>query len=159
MFLLYPFYAVGTLLATLLTVILSPVLALLKDKENNLPYYLYYFQTFDAPLYDGWWDSVKWLCRNPAYGFDLFVFGLPWVKEDWTCVKNTSTEKGDLFIGYNKQGAFCFAFGSKMKLVPSVKFGWKAYAFHRGGVFIEKSYNDLNYGRVPFCFSVEPFHY
>lgn len=85
---LYPFYAVASLIMTLLAILLSPINALLVNKDGNLPYLLRWFQTPDAPA---WGDesfkevetpndstyvrTVKWLVRNPAQGFDMFLSG------------------------------------------------------------------------------------
>jgi hypothetical protein len=76
----------------LLTTILSPLLSLISVILNrpNLPMPLYLFQTHDQSLdaekqapwgrptsaIGKWWWRMKWLCRNPAYGFLHYMLGI-----------------------------------------------------------------------------------
>ena len=102
---LYPVYAITSLIMTITAIVFSPIIALFVNKEGNLPFLLKWFQTPDNPC---WGDqsyhdietpndsvyvrTVKWLVRNPAQGFDMFVSGKqdpdteykvrgPWVNE------------------------------------------------------------------------------
>lgn len=84
----YPFLACASIVMTILAIVLSPAIALTVNKEGNLPYFLKWFQTPDAPA---WGDesfaaietpndsmyvrTVKWLVRNPAQGFDMIIGG------------------------------------------------------------------------------------
>lgn len=90
--LLYPFYAILSWTMTLLTWALSPVLSawsVIAD-INVLPYPFNLFHTHDNTLDGGqkalgwekgvtgfklWWQRVKWLCRNPGYGFNAYIIG------------------------------------------------------------------------------------
>jgi len=70
---------------TLSTYLLAPVLALLIDADGNMPHWLKWFQTPDAPCWgaDFWATDnptysrykliVTWMWRNPAQGFDQYV--------------------------------------------------------------------------------------
>lgn len=97
----YCLYGFLSVLATICTWVLSPVLSALSftTKDGNLPRWCYYFQTHDAPLSEGWeggyyslkkedgsWKlgsekaaqwlvKMQWLIRNPAYGFAHHLFG------------------------------------------------------------------------------------
>jgi hypothetical protein len=155
MFLLYPFYAIGSLFFTLLTYILSPILALLPDKNGHLPKYLYYFQTYDEPLGKGYWADVQWLCRNPAYGFDLYVFGFKYDPAQWRKVYY----KNGLYISVCRNGAFSVGNDKDHPLndrwyLPPLKLGWKAFNFHDDdGNPVAYGMSGRNQGRMPFCFS------
>ena len=125
MFLLYPLAALGSGFFALLTWVLAPLLAL-TICDGYLPKYLYWFQTFDnsfvsGPLSVGWipgyWSSVRWLWRNPSYGFDMFLLGCPFHVGDWTVVR----DEPNLFFAYSKWGAFSYR-------GKWFKWGWKAWA-------------------------------
>lgn len=128
MVLLYPFLAVASLLVGVLTMLLAPLLALTTRSDGNLPRCLYWFQTFDATLDDCrkppfnwtgplWWTRTCWLWRNPAYGFDMFVFGCSFKAADWHVIEDTPAR----FIAVSKWGAFSYR-GTYFK------WGWKAWA-------------------------------
>lgn len=114
------------LIVTLAAVILAPILPLfatdsLGPCDNNgnqcvgprLPSWLSWFQTPDNSLYgdatfianngESYWSEVKWIWRNPGYGFevkylkapyDTTVSGDPTIKDNdnakagWCCVKS-----------------------------------------------------------------------
>lgn len=81
--------AILTLPVMLVNAICSPVISLFIDKHGNLPYWLSWFQTDDAPAYGDkmfqdremaytknlpdWLSryirGIAWAIRNPAYGF------------------------------------------------------------------------------------------
>lgn len=86
----------------LLTWVLAPVLALVAAvvQKAALPGPLSLFHTHDAPVWGegkkpkgfGEWykDTLKWILRNPAYGFAAKVLGVPvdtvvkeWEKDGW----------------------------------------------------------------------------
>lgn len=101
MFIRYIVYGMGSIVATLATWVLSPFLAASSffTKDGNLPKFLIYFQTHDANLSEGWisgfypltkadgswvlgsekmakwYSKMRWIIRNPAYGFAHHVFG------------------------------------------------------------------------------------
>jgi len=145
MFLLYIPMAILSALVGLLTMVLAPLLALFVQADGNLPTYLYWFQTFDATCDDCrappfswtgslWWTRTEWLFRNPAYGFDMFVFGIPFTKADWHVVTDTPTT----FFAYTYTGMFSYK-GTYFK------WGWKAWA----GLSGVPNQSWLKYGRVP----------
>lgn len=128
MFLVYPFMALASWSFAVLTWVCAPLIALtINPSTHNLPTWLYWFQTFDndfvtGPQSVGWkpsyWSSVRWLWRNPSYGFDMFLLGCPWTQaSDWTVVSDTPT----CFLAYSKWGAFSYR-------GVWFKWGWKAWA-------------------------------
>jgi len=82
---LYPLYAISSWLITLSAFLFAPVIALFVDANGNLPRWLKWFQTPDAPCwgvpfwkeqhpsYSTYWLCITWLWRNPAQGFDQTV--------------------------------------------------------------------------------------
>lgn len=155
MFLLYPIYAVLSLFLTLLTYVLSPILALLPNKEGKLPKYLYYFQTYDDTLDRGYWGNVKWLCRNPGYGFDLYLFGFKYNPAEWHKVYY----KDGLYISVSSKWAFSVGNDrdhplNKRWYLPSLKLGWKAFNFiDIDGNPVSYGMSGRNDGRLPLCIS------
>ena len=142
MFLLYPFAAMLSAFFALLTWVLAPLLALTVC-DGYLPKYLYWFQTFDnsfvsGPLSMGWVpgyvSSVRWLWRNPSYGFDMFLLGIKFDKSEWTVMR----DEPNCFFAYSRYGAFSYR-GAWFK------FGWKAWA----GLSGIPNQAWLKYGRVP----------
>src|SRR5579859_1566097 len=101
-YIIYPFFTIASLLFTLLTYVLSPILPAFMDKQGNLPKWLSWFQTFDNTLLAGrqpafgWTGSdykiaMEWLCRNPGYTFDYYPLGVAWDQTQWTVKKNIPT--------------------------------------------------------------------
>ena len=84
----YPFSVALTLATWLLSPILAlPIFVTVIDGREWLIKPLRWFQTFDAPLdeftYGGYGTAsskytnrIKWLCRNPAYGFAQYPMGV-----------------------------------------------------------------------------------
>lgn len=89
-------FAVMTLFINMLSVILSPAIAGLSVAlgVKTLPAPLSWFYTHDADLDGGqiqqptlypsgvsgvklWQQRVRWICRNPGYGFAANVVGIP----------------------------------------------------------------------------------
>lgn len=153
MFIVYPFYVMGSLLTTLLAFMLNPIVVLFADKDGYLPRWLYYFQTFDMRLPDNYWDAVKWLYRNPAYGFDLFLFGIKFNHPDWVIVVDDDKK----FFAYDKNtGAFSFKHEGG-GLIPAIKLGWKVFWMRdpakRGELIDGYALGDEGTGKMPLCFT------
>lgn len=135
---LAPFDTLGIIVAYLL----NPIVVLFANDDGWLPPYppFKWFQTFDASLDTGWqdgkwtgiWDGryrylarVRWLYRNPAYGWSYYVLGCEFIPAKWTLVKWTYR----VFYARSEDGHFCF----KYTFLPSgtwFKFGWKAENMH-----------------------------
>lgn len=175
-YLRYGISVILSLLATLLTWVLCIPLACLVKKDGNLPYWCYWFQTFDNTcdagwkvqgsygtyLQDGieptgitlWWYRLLWLCRNPAYGFDYYPFGIPWDKDDWTVIKWSSQDANpNFYYARSKQGYFSWTYSNNH---IQLKFGWKSW-----GLFDRATgqYTDGQFGpekRQPLCFTIVP---
>lgn len=91
MYVLALLFAPISLTFNLLTVIFSPIIAILPAGFNwvNPPSPFWLFYTHDDDIYGSkttkepipngfinrWKRSVWWLCRNPGYGFDAYVLG------------------------------------------------------------------------------------
>lgn len=83
---LYIIYAVLSFLFNIFVVITSPIWALIAAafKLETLPGIFKWVHTHDNNIYGGLMPitfsqrfkaAVRWLCRNPGYGFDAFVLG------------------------------------------------------------------------------------
>jgi len=152
MILLYPFMAIGSLATTLISILFfNWWVVLFADANGNLPNCLSYFQTFDAPIPKGYLNGVKWLMRNPAYGFDYYVFGLRWNPSDWTIERFEADENRVLFLATNKNGGFNFYYLGKYGMY---KFGWKVWNDFTG-TKLNSRFGDGSH--IPICFSVNPF--
>jgi hypothetical protein len=106
------------LVLTLLALLLAPVLPLFAT-NGYLPTWLSWFQTpdnslagdssFQAVNGTGYLASVKWLLRNPLYGFGLRYLQAPYttsVNGDNTIKDNTDAKAGWCFVRAN--GLFQF---------------------------------------------------
>jgi hypothetical protein len=125
----------------------------LADANGNLPTWCSYFQTFDAPIPKGWKSGVAWLNRNPAYGFDLFVYGIPFNPADWIVRHFSVTPNGTLFFATSTGGDFNFYYQGKF---GTYKFGWKDWnCFNQSTQQSEASTVYGNY--LPICFTFNPF--
>ena len=176
--------AVLSLLITAFSIILSPIIVLFSDEQGNLPTWLRYFQTFDATLDEGsnarknelqnnptethwigyydtptnFWqvyvNRLKWIVRNPAYGFDFFVFGKRWYESDWK-VKTWKTDSSrDLFYAVS-DNAFNFYYQGPL---GTYKIGWKAWNhFDHVSEEFSRSFGAESGNFVPLCFTVNPF--
>jgi hypothetical protein len=117
---------------TLLAFIIAPILPLFAVQkewwcDNHsyravgpvLPSWLNWFMTPDNTLDGdagavarngtGYWAKVKWLCRNPAYSFELHYLNTPYTTEvsgDPTIKDNDNAKEGYCFIRAN--GLFLF---------------------------------------------------
>lgn len=165
---LYPFLALLSVLAVVVTWIFAPLLALTADSYGNLPRFLYWFQTFDNTLDAGWrvqgnygtylqdgrvptgitlwWYRTKWLWRNPGYGFDYWPFGCAFDASQWTVTTNNDR----WWIASGPNGRFCIR-----SLAPgvSLKLGWKAWAYWDNGAWKPDAYTWGPERRAPLCFT------
>lgn len=151
---IYPIFVIMSITFTLLGVILSPVIALFCDKDGNLPRFLKYFQTFDDTLNalgDGYVNHVKWLVRNPAYGFDKYVFGLKWDVSEWVIHRCEITPERDLFFATGR--GFNFYYQGRL---GTYKLGWKAWGNYSR---FDMRWLDVPWSGdyLPICFSANPF--
>ena len=152
MILLYPFMALASLATTLISILFfNWWVVLFVDENGNLPRWLSYFQTFDATIPKGYLNGVKWLMRNPAYGFDYYVFGIPWNPSDWTIDRFEADENRVLFLATSKNGGFNFYYLGKYGMY---KFGWKVWNDFTG-TKLNSRFGDGSH--IPICFSVNPF--
>lgn len=170
--LLYPIFVVGSMTATLSAYLLvnwwAPLLA---DDSGNLPRCLKWYQTFDASLDAGWrdgyfmkpddpspygwrlfWYRVKWMYRNPAYGFDMFAFGALWDKDKWRLRIYSETDTSTVFLATGPWVSFNFYYWGKW---GQYKLGWKAWNHWDGKSFSAPSWE--GFARVPLCFTINPF--
>lgn len=166
MFLAYPAYAALLLAFTWLQWLFSPLLALLVNAQGHLPHWLMWFETFDATVDEGWqggyypkpnsklalwWCRVKWLCRNPAYGFAYYPLGLEFNPDDWSVwFKRYPNGRDMLFFAIGPDGAFDlhFRFG-----LFAGKFGWKCYNTFDEARLAWKTKPWGPEWRIPCCFS------
>lgn len=173
--LLYPFLALVSLLLVALTCILAPLLVLSANSEANLPKFLCWFQTFDNTLDAGWkvqgnygtylkdgtvpagftlyWYRVRWLWRNPGYGFDYWPLGVAFNSADWAVL----VDDGVWWIAFGPNGRFCVRYLATTKV--GLKLGWKAWAYWNDTTPLQKgSWKDASYSwgpdhRAPICFT------
>lgn len=155
MWILFVPYAILSMLFTVLTMILAPLLALTADDHGNLPHMLRWFQTFDANLNEGrnpsygytgsdWWVRTRWLWRNPGYGFDYAALGIYFLPEMWVVRKSTA----NTFFATCKCGAFCFEWGGAFR----VKMGWKVANHWDGEGWVAGQW--AAYPKIPFTFTI-----
>jgi hypothetical protein len=154
-YLIYLVFVPISLLATLLAIILSPILPIFSMQQegwlNNgsvfgigprLPKWLGWFQTWDNSL-DGdatfeannppsYWSKVKWLWRNPAPSFALVTLNSPYItsyKGDPTIKDNDNAKAGWLLV--NANGLFQFAYIKRIFSTSRciyVNLGWNVRA-------------------------------
>lgn len=165
MILIYPFLALASLLFSLATMILAPLLALFADASGNLPRWLAWFQTFDATLdagwrdgyfaHDGtptgwrlWWLRTRWLWRNPGYTFDRQVLGCDFDPSQWRVVAYSESADRTTFITWGPALRFN-VYLQRGGLY--LKFGWKAWNNWDGNGW--KSPQN-GWERLPICCSV-----
>jgi hypothetical protein len=153
----YAFLAfIGIIFTYLIAVPLTPLIVLFANKDDGyLPRWLCWFQTFDAPVDQGWignyftnatpnnwWERVwsysgqgtpsgfnrwllriRWLWRNPAYGFDLWPLGMNYDPSDWV-ITILEVTNGQLmrFAAQTKDGKH-FSYCDH----TNRKFGWKLW--------------------------------
>lgn len=159
---------------------LNWVVVIFADKAGNLPRFLYWFQTFDATLYQGqlarerdlqygktkypefipypmtgWQRYLNrglWLFRNTGYGFNYFLFGLKWEPETWKVLRLVNTPEKSVFFAVGRRG-FNFYHRSKY---GRYNLGWKARNMYdeKTGTF-SRVWGDGS--KVPLICSINPF--
>jgi hypothetical protein len=154
---------------------LSPILPLFAIGRDTLPSWLSWFQTPDAPLdgdsgfakdfppdqYPQYYRRVRWLARNPAYGFAWTVLAYypSTLAYHWRGSLTPETQKG---IGwwFIWQDDGHFEFSCRARSIPAFKFwrwqfrarlfyfrfGWKIIGLATGG----------NKGRQKYVFTLNP---
>lgn len=133
----YVLFAPLSLLANLLVILTSPLWAAwaATGKLSRLPGPFAYLHTHDDDIYGSkttgegmpkswagrWKRAAWWLCRNPAYGLDAYVFGVPEGEVEDVSVKG-EVEDGERTRLTLRDG--------------STRFGWR---------------RDLFYGKARYC--------
>ena len=173
------------LLATLVALIVNPVLPFFAkagaDGYEHLPNWLKWFDTFDATTDAGWrdgyfveqgtytpdnpppywkrkWYQIKWLYRNPVYGFSYYVLGIPLNRADWTVTYKKLVD-GEYFLAYSTSGHFNVFYEGKW---GSYKLGWKVWNYWNSNKNEWQSNADgseYKWGpelRAPSTFSINP---
>jgi hypothetical protein len=128
----------------LLAVLLTPLLPLFAVRGQTyyasqpvirLPMWLAWFDTFDDSIDSGhingfwetpnstlgfYWSRVKWLWRNPAYGFDFWLLGA-WLDEPIVTARTTSPTgwhqrdtSGDIWGTHGVWRSIRYKFGHKV---------------------------------------------
>jgi len=143
--------------------------------DAQLPRWLRWLETFDASLDEGWrggyfgvvWDGVtpgrwarywlrvRWLYRNPAYGFSYWALGRDFDPKQWTVLAFEQTPTRDLFHAVGPDGQFNLTYYGRW---GTLKLGWKAWNY------FDPDTRDWKPGyvwgplrRVPEVFSINPF--
>lgn len=146
----------------------APVFA---KPDGYLPSWLNWVQTFDAPLDQGitdgffapdtprYWSRVKWLYRNPAYGFSFFALGVPYVASDWKVRKYmpATATTPDYFFAYTDHGYFNAYF---VKFGIRFKIGWKSWNNYDtiNDKFCASKWADTGHDILPFVFSISLYN-
>lgn len=173
--LIYPILAVLDLLFTYLIADClvnwwAPAFAIIRDYSDRgtpksgarLPVCLTWFDTFDADLDQGvrdgtiigtsvFWNRVKWLYRNSAYGWSYWALGTAFDAVQWRVIRYENMPGRLTFIAVSINGYFNIhvtRFGLRFK------FGWKAWDYYEAA---SNTWNPLPWGpawRVPFVFSI-----
>lgn len=149
----------------LLCIVLSPILPLAALDRDTLPNWLNWFQTPDATLdgdsgfaklfpadeYPKYYRRVRWLIRNPAYGFAWTVLAYTPQNLDYKWVGSLApeTRKGmGYFFMWQDNGYFEYSI--RIKLTNSKCFyfrcGWKIIGLATGG----------NTGKQKMIFTIQP---
>ena len=168
----YPFLAAMDFAFTLLACLLfNWWVPLFADSNGNLPACLKWFQTFDASLDAGWkdgyfayqapitplalyWLRVRWLYRNPGYGFSYWVDGIAFDPSQWTVTHNEidATTGKTLWIARGPRGAFNINYLGRW---GNAKLGWKAWNYWNGTAWKTTPWGPV--WRTPICFTYTPF--
>lgn len=174
-FVLYPFFAIADLVFTNVIAMLfvnwwAPLFAVNTVYSDRgvgkigykLPSWLSWFDTFDADLDQGvrdgsitgpsvYWNRVKWLYRNSAYGFSYWAIGMPFVGEVWRVVRYEETADRLTFIAVSATGHFNV---HATRLGLRFKLGWKAWNYYdkATGGWQQQPWGPV--WRVPFVFSI-----
>lgn len=121
-----------------------------------------WFDTFDADLDQGvrdgtiagpstYWNRVKWLNRNSAYGFSYWAIGTAFVAPSWRVLRYEETLERLTFIAVSSTGHFNI---HATRLGLRFKLGWKAWNYFDSatGGWQTKPWGPV--WRVPFVFSI-----
>lgn len=156
---------VASVLATLLAIVLSPIIAY----WEVTPKYLQWATTFDAPISEGanyypklspYFQRLMWVLRNPAYSFNYHVLGIDFKQEDWTVEReeSDSTEPGQY-----KTAGFSYLYAKLSGKFGGLyyqgywgkyKIGYSVYNFRwRDNWIVPESWK----GRMMWKFSLNPF--
>jgi len=149
------------LLGSIIGILFSPVIGAMTDSKGNLPYFLKWFETVDATMYDTMWVNEhptwsKWLIattweeRNPFYS-GLHAMGiLSPVSESFgnTACDSSNSTGAALFI--SDSGVFQINIVWKLPLVSWCfihSFGWniKSNSVTTGGDYIMAPIRTYNY--------------
>lgn len=93
---------------------------------------------------------VRWLYRNPAYGFDYFAFGVAFVPAKWRVLRSVDTPTLSLFVAVGP--AFNLEYAGRY---GELKLGWKAANYWNAG-----DWRTTPWGpdwTAPLCFTYSPF--
>ncbi len=171
MYVSYFFVTVLQLLFTLLAYLLSPILPIFTQSTGYLPGWLTWFQTPDASLDAGWqdgyftvtgtptgislwWLRMRWLWRNPAYGFCVAI-GAAYDPADWVIDTLTLAAPGGpitLLKAHTKDGRhFAYTTASGWKL--GYKLWWAMDA--SGNLLPAVPASKCTGNKLPICFTPE----
>lgn len=157
-------------LFTLVSFPLAPLVAAFADSDGNLPRALRWFQTFDASLDAGWkdgyfthtgtptgvalwWLRVRWLWRNPGYGFGYYPVGIAFDPAAWRVVHFSTDGTSSTFIATDGRH-FNIELGRSWL---SLKLGWKVWNYFDAG---SGSFRSTPWGpemRTMICSTVRPW--
>lgn len=161
---IFPLLAFLDVLFTVLSCLLlnwwAPLFA---NEEGWLPNWLAWVQTFDDTLDTGirdlnypasnhwerYWSRVRWLYRNPGYGFSYWALGCAFNPADWTV--HLCDETGDNFYATCADGRFCHKW---IENGWRYKTGWKAANLYDS---VNKKWKVVPWGpewRIPIVFSI-----
>ncbi len=101
------------------------------------------------PVSSTYWNRVKWLNRNPGYGFGYWAIGVPFIPVTWKVI--AYQENPHYFKAISKDGNYCIRF---IKFGILFKIGYKAW-----NMFDKQTgeWKDTPWGpewRVPYAFSI-----
>lgn len=154
---MYSLMVIVDILATLFFDLFVNWWAPLFAKNDHLPSWLKWVDTFDNPLSfgayqndvpDSYWQRVMWLYRNSGYGFDYWVLGIPFNPDSWKITKNSGSIAGHDydFEAVSDDGKFNRVF---CKYGLLIKTGWKA-----ANCLDSNQRLYPRWSRLPFVFSI-----
>lgn len=165
---LYPLLAVLDIAFTILCVVAinwwAPLFA---TPDARLPWWLAWVDTFDDTLdagvrdlcwKPGYWSRVRWLYRNPGYGFGYWLLGCEFEPEEWEIEEATvdmSVPWAPLPLRFVADGP-----GQRFNIMGVVwkfqyKFGWKAWNYYDPQARTWKKESWGPQMRAPFVFSIK----
>lgn len=167
----YFFVTVLQLLFTLLAYLISPALPLFAKSAGYLPTWLAWFQTPDASLDAGWeqgyftitgkpgafslwWYRMRWLWRNPAYGFCVWL-GVTYDPAAWVIDTVTLAAPGGpvtLLKAHTADGRY-FAYTTSSGWKLGYKLWWAMDA--NGNLLPAVPASKFTGNKLPLCFTPE----